>query len=612
MTNSVTEDNSWRHVTRIALEALQPADRRKLKLIVVVQICLGLLDLLALALVGLLGSMAVKGITSPPQASEINLFLLRNLGVISFQKQVAIIGLIAAFFLIGRTAITMYLTRRTLFFLSLKSAVLTANLVRKLLSKDLLTVMSKSRQETLFALTGGVNMIFVGLLGAGIQILADASLMILMTVGLFVVDPLISIASIALFGSISALLYFLMHTRAAKLGDERTELNIESAEKIIEVMDTYREAVVRNRRTFYSDKISHLRMNLARAEAEIAFMPSVSKYVIEISVVIGALAICGLQFAIKDAIQAVATLAVFMTAGTRIAPAILRLQQSAIAVKTALSSASPSIRLLESLQGESLLESTYSNIIETDHSDFVSRVEFKNVSFSYPGQKFALTNINFEINPGEFVAVVGASGSGKTTLVDLLLGVLIPTSGEVTLSGVTPHEAIQGWPGAISYVPQDVLLIKGSVKENVGLGYDDSSLKSTVLEDALLAASINEFVNQLPNGVNTNIGDGGQKLSGGQRQRLGIARSLITDPRLLVLDEATSALDGQTESDISNTLFSLRGKRTVVVIAHRLSSVRNADSVIYMDKGQILAKGNFEQVRSAIPDFDSQAKLMGL
>jgi ABC-type multidrug transport system fused ATPase/permease subunit len=612
MTNSITEDNSWRHVTRIALEALQPADRRKLKLIVVVQICLGLLDLLALALVGLLGSMAVKGITSPPQASEINLFLLRNLGVISFQKQVAIIGLIAAFFLIGRTAITMYLTRRTLFFLSLKSAVLTANLVRKLLSKDLLTVMSKSRQETLFALTGGVNMIFVGLLGAGIQILADASLMILMTVGLFVVDPLISIASIALFGSISALLYFLMHTKAAKLGDERTELNIESAEKIIEVMDTYREAVVRNRRTFYSDKISNLRMNLARAEAEIAFMPSVSKYVIEISVVIGALAICGLQFAIKDAIQAVATLAVFMTAGTRIAPAILRLQQSAIAVKTALSSASPSIRLLESLKGESLLESTYSNIIETDHSDFVSRVEFKNVSFSYPGEKFALTNINFEINPGEFVAVVGASGSGKTTLVDLLLGILIPTSGEVTLSGVTPHEAIQGWPGAISYVPQDVLLIKGSVKENVGLGYDASSLKSTVLEDALLAASINEFVNQLPNGVNTNIGDGGQKLSGGQRQRLGIARSLITDPRLLVLDEATSALDGQTESDISNTLFSLRGKRTVVVIAHRLSSVRNADSVIYMDKGQILAKGNFEQVRSAIPDFDSQAKLMGL
>jgi len=281
-------------------------------------------------------------------------------------------------------------------------------------------------------------------------------------------------------------------------------------------------------------------------------------------------------------------------------------------VKTALSSASPSIRLLESLQGESLVESTYSNIIETDHSDFVSRVEFKNVCFSYPGQKFALTNINFEINPGEFVAVVGASGSGKTTLVDLLLGVLIPTSGEVTLSGVTPHEAIQGWPGAVSYVPQDVLLIKGSVKENVGLGYDDSSLKSTALEDALLAASINEFVNQLPNGVNTNIGDGGQKLSGGQRQRLGIARSLITDPRLLVLDEATSALDGQTESDISNTLFSLRGKRTVVVIAHRLSSVRNADSVIYMDKGQILAKGNFEQVRSAIPDFDSQAKLMGL
>lgn len=612
MTDPVVKKNSWRYVTHIALEALQPADRRKLILIALVQICLGLLDLLALALVGLLGSLAVKGITSPPEASEIKLFLLSNLGVISLQKQVAIIGIIAAIFLIGRTAITMYLTRRTLFFLSLKSAVLTANLVRKLLSRDLLTVTSKSRQETLFALTGGVNMIFVGLLGAGIQMLADASLMILMIIGLFVVDPLISVASIVLFGSISTLLYFLMHTKAAQLGDKRTELNIESAEKIIEVMDTYREAVVRNRRTFYSDKISSLRMELARAEAEIAFMPSVSKYVIEISVVIGALAICGLQFAIKDAIQAVATLAVFMTAGTRIAPAILRLQQSAIAVKTALSSASPSIRLLESLQEESFLELPYSNKIETDHSDFVSRVKFRNVNFSYPGQEFELRDINFEINPGEFVAIVGASGSGKTTLVDLLLGILTPSSGEVSISGFTPHEAIQEWPGAISYVPQDVSLIKGTVKENVCLGYEESSLEPTVLEDALLSASIDEFVNQLPNGVNTNIGDGGQKLSGGQRQRLGIARSLITNPRLLVLDEATSALDGQTESDISNTLFSMRGKRTVVVIAHRLSSVRNADSVIYMDKGQILAKGNFDQVRSAIPDFDSQAKLMGL
>jgi ABC-type multidrug transport system fused ATPase/permease subunit len=377
-------------------------------------------------------------------------------------------------------------------------------------------------------------------------------------------------------------------------------------------MDTYREAVVRNRRTFYSDKIANLRMGLSRTEAEIAFMPSISKYVIEISVVVGALAICGLQFALKDAINAVATLAVFMTAGTRIAPAVLRLQQSAIAVKTALSSAGPTIRLLESLRHDSVTEESYSLKIESDHTGFKPDVVFEDVDFSYSDQTSTIKGLNFTIKQGEFVAIVGASGSGKTTLVDLLLGVLKPSRGEIKISGISPEAAIRKWPGAIAYVPQDVSLIKGTVKDNIGLGYDTADLDSELLESALIDAAIYEYVLQLENGIDTNIGEGGQKLSGGQRQRLGIARSLITDPRLLVLDEATSALDGQTESDISNTLFSLRGKRTVVVIAHRLSSVRNADSVIYMDKGQILAKGNFDQVRSAIPDFDAQAKLMGL
>ena len=612
MTKRRAADNSWRYVLGIALEALEPSDRRKLRLISMVQVGLGLLDLAALAIMGLLGSMAVKGLSSAPASSRIDFYFLRDLGVISFQKQIAILGLVAALFLIGRTAVTMYLTRRTLYFLSIKSAILTANLVRRLLSRDLLTVLSKSRQETLFALTGGVNMIFIGLLGAGIQILADASLLIIMLAGLFVVDPLISLTSLVLFGGISAALYFLMHTKAADLGELSTEINIQSSEKIIEVIDTYREAVVRNRRSFYADKISELRMELASAQAQIAFMPSISKYIIEISIVIGALTICGIQFALKDAAQAVATLAVFMTAGSRIAPAVLRLQQSAISVKTALSAAGPSVRLLESLRGDSIIYEPYSTGIDFDHSGFNSEIEFKNVNFSYSPHDKAIRNVDFKIKSGEFVAIVGASGSGKTTLVDLLLGVLHPSSGSVMISGLSPTRAIEKWPGAISYVPQDVSLIKGTVKENLGLGFDTTTISDSLFQNALADASIDDFVDQLENGIETNIGDGGQKLSGGQKQRLGIARSLITDPRLLVLDEATSALDGQTESDISNTLFSLRGKRTVVVIAHRLSSVREADTVIYMSGGQVLAKGTFDQVRAQVPDFDSQAKLMGL
>jgi ABC-type multidrug transport system fused ATPase/permease subunit len=605
-------NGSARYVAKIALNALEPADRLKIKIIAIVQIMLGLLDLIALAIIGFLGSLAVSGISSAPKESTINLLFFRNLGSISFQKQIAILGTVAALFLVGRTAVTMYLNRKTLYFLSMKSALLTATLARTLLNKDLLTVLSKSKQETLFALTGGVNKLIIGVLGAGIQMLADLSLLLIMLGGLFIFDPLISITSLILFGTISLVLYFLMHTRAATLGEISTDLNIRSSEKIIEVIDTYREAVVRNRRSYYADKISDLRIRLASAEAEIAFMPSISKYVIEISIVLGALLICGIQFALKDAIDAVATLAIFMTAGSRIAPAILRLQQSAVAIKTAVSSAGPSIRLIESMDSASFSEEAYSHQINTEHAGFFPEIEFKDVSFSYPNKEPAIDSVSFKVSPGQFIAVVGSSGAGKTTLVDLLLGILHPANGEILISGLPPEKAIKKWPGAISYVPQDVSLIKGSIRENIGLGFDSEELDEILIQRSLADASIGEFVLDLSDGTKTVIGDGGLKLSGGQKQRMGIARGLITNPQLLVLDEATSALDGQMESDITNTLFALRGKRTVLVIAHRLSSVREADSVIYLDKGRLIAQGTFSQVRDKVPDFEIQAKLMGL
>jgi len=207
---------------------------------------------------------------------------------------------------------------------------------------------------------------------------------------------------------------------------------------------------------------------------------------------------------------------------------------------------------------------------------------------------------------------VGSSGAGKTTLVDVLLGILEPDSGTVQISGVTPLEAISKWPGAIAYVPQDVLVTNGSIRENVALGYPLEAATDELVNDAIRIASLAEFVATLPEGLDTNLGERGAKISGGQRQRIGIARALFTKPKLLVLDEATSALDGGTEESISSDIQKLKGSTTVVLIAHRLSTVRDADLVLYMDKGEIVARGTFEEVRNAVPDFDRQAKLMGL
>jgi ATP-binding cassette, subfamily B, bacterial PglK len=403
-----------------------------------------------------------------------------------------------------------------------------------------------------------------------------------------------------------------MNVRAQKLGYLLSELSILSNQKILEVLESYRESVVGNRRNYYSREIRKLRLNLADVMAEMQFMPNISKYVIESGIVVGAILVAGVQFALLDARQAVATLSVFLASGTRIAPAVMRLQQNLIQIKSGIGSARPTLLLIESL--ENVQESIdVVDSVNVAHHGFIPKVGVENVSLSYPGMsELALDKINFDLLEGESLAIVGPSGAGKTSIVDVILGVLTPTSGDISISDSLPLEAISKWPGAIAYVPQDVKVINGTIRENVSLGYPVDLALDNLVWDALNLAQLKDFVEALPRGLDTSVGERGAKISGGQRQRLGIARAMFTKPKLLVLDEATSSLDGLTEADISDAIQALHGSVTIVMIAHRLSTVRNSDQVIYMDKGKIVAKGNFEEVRKAVPDFDHQAQLMGL
>ena len=210
------------------------------------------------------------------------------------------------------------------------------------------------------------------------------------------------------------------------------------------------------------------------------------------------------------------------------------------------------------------------------------------------------------------MAFVGSSGAGKSTLVDLLLGVLIPDSGQIIISGERPSIAIETSPGAIAYVPQDVATAIGTVRENIALGFPNEFATDERIYKALKIAHLETFVDSLENKADTQVGERGAKLSGGQRQRLGIARAMFTNPKLLVLDEATSSLDAETEASVSAAIQSLRGGTTILMIAHRLATVRTADLVIYLADGHILAQGNFAEVRASVPDFDKQARLLGL
>jgi ABC-type multidrug transport system fused ATPase/permease subunit len=263
--------------------------------------------------------------------------------------------------------------------------------------------------------------------------------------------------------------------------------------------------------------------------------------------------------------------------------------------------------------GNSPVTEKVDDTVDVIHDGFVPEIKVNSVSLTYPARPSkAITDVTLNIRAGAFVAFVGPSGAGKTTMIDILLGVLNPDQGGVLISGLPPLSAVAKWPGAVSYVPQDTVISVGTIRENIALGYPPDAATEELVTSALKIAHLDEFVAGLPLGIDTQVGERGAKISGGQRQRLGIARAMFTKPLLLVLDEATSSLDGETEASISEAIHTLRGSTTIVVIAHRLSTVRNADLVVYLSGGKVLATGNFEEVRAAVVDFDQQAKLMGL
>ena len=597
-----------------SIKVLHQNDRRKLFFISAAQILMSILDLLGVLTIGLLCAVSASTLQSQPVGDRINFFLsVLNLDKATLQNQALVLGFLAVFLLVGRTILSILITRRILFFLSAKAAEVSLRLIDTLLSKTLITIQEKTSLSTQFAITRGVDILMIQILATSIVLVADLSLLIVMVIGLFYADPITAISGIVIFGVTGLVLHRQLQVRAGKLGEEHSKLLIKVNERISEVLESYREIVVRSRTGFYAKEIGQLRHEFSNTSAEINFFPYVSKYVIETAVIVGGLSVGGIQFLMNNSTIAITTIAIFLAAGTRLAPAVLRVQQGLMQLRTGIGQAGPTLDLIERLDISAAREDRTDSSLVLQYEGFTPEVSIRDVSFRYPNAaEFALKNATLNIQAGSTVAIVGPSGAGKTTLIDVLLGVITPDSGSVLISGKHPLGAAATWPGAISYVPQSVSLSSGSIRENVALGYELKDATNALVCEALQIAQLTSFVENLPHGLDTKVGQSAGFISGGQKQRIGIARAMFTKPLLLVLDEATSSLDSETEAAISEAIRLLRGSTTVILIAHRLSTVREADIVIYIDEGRILACGKFDDVRGQIADFDKQAFLMGL
>ncbi|MCM1236784.1 MAG: ABC transporter ATP-binding protein/permease, partial [Ruminococcus flavefaciens] len=321
----------------------------------------------------------------------------------------------------------------------------------------------------------------------------------------------------------------------------------------------------------------------------------VPKYIIEMVCMTGLLlaVIVKILFGQKDLVEFVPQLAVFAVAAFRLLPSVGKINEHMSAVLYAL----PSLELVYN----DLREIEQLNIDKKEKDTtwkLKEKIEVKNVSYRYPdGETDVIEHADFTIQKGKTVAFIGASGAGKSTMVDILLGLLAPQYGRIYADGMNVYKNLATWQQEIGYIPQSIYLSDDTIRNNVAFGIHEKEIDEQAVINALKQAQLYDFVDSLPEGLDTFVGDRGVRLSGGQRQRIGIARALYHDPEILVLDEATSALDNDTETAVMEAIDSLQGRKTIIIIAHRLSTIKNADIIYEVGDGQVKLRKKEEVIQ---------------
>lgn len=419
----------------------------------------------------------------------------------------------------------------------------------------------------------------------------------------------IALATVVYLGLVAALLYGWVSRRAVVNGRRNRDYSFRTATLMTEMVQAMKEITLRDKADEVAALVSENRSVAVKARATIGFLGAIPKFILDSAMVIGFLLIGGIGLLVGGLSGAFSAIALFGLAAFRMVPSMLQFQS----VMTSTASTLPHARaVIRDIRDAERYRENAETIGTGPLSEQPEELLLRDVEFTYPGaDRPALRDVNLRIPFGSHIAFVGASGAGKSTMVDLILGLLTPTRGEISVDGADLAQVLGTWRSRVGYVPQDVALFDGTVGQNVALTWSEEYDRPAA-ERALREAQLEQVVRAREGGLDAPIGERGLALSGGQRQRLGIARALYTDPVVLVMDEATSALDTHTEEAITTAIGRLRGSVTVITVAHRLSTIRDADVVCFFSEGRIAALGTFDEVVASHPEFAEQARLAGL
>ena len=416
---------------------------------------------------------------------------------------------------------------------------------------------------------------------------------------LAVAAPGATVFTIVLFGGIVGGVQYALRRRQLRIGETIAQAGLDSWQALMPGLEGFRETRLSSRGSSFVAAFRDARLRSARAGRELSFMSDVPRHILEIAFIIAIVGISILMFAFGSAAQVVPILGLFATAALRALPTLTRVSTNLGTVRVGGVGLNIMVEALAELDPAELYDEQPRGV-----EPFRGDIVLDAVTFRYPdSDATVLDGLSLTVEENRTVAFTGGSGAGKTTVVDLILGLFSPTSGSVRCGGRAISDDLATWYSGIGVVPQDVYLLSDTIARNVAFGEHPDAIDRDRVRAALADAQLGDLVQTLPDGIDTVVGDRGTRLSGGQRQRVGLARALYRRPSVLVLDEATSALDNATEHEIAQTLQSLQGTMTIILVAHRLSTVRAVDHLVHLRDGGIAAQGTFEQVRREDPEF---------
>ncbi len=444
----------------------------------------------------------------------------------------------------------------------------------------------------------GVN--FAGVMSAVLHLATELLVFAGILSVLFVAAPGMTMAVSLVLLVVGGVLMMAMRRSSARLGERAYILGALSMRQQAQALSAVDEITVLGRTKFFTDRFAALSADQAEVTAMSRFMSSVPRITVETLFICGALlASVGMMLSGASSGRTVSLLGLFAYAGFRIIPSANRMLMHMHTIRHGQAGIDRIRADLEEIE-------TDAPGLETDSGewDFVDRVVFRGVSLTYPDQPRAvLAEIDFSVQRGESLAIVGATGCGKSSLIRMLVGLVPPTHGEITVDGVPIDEALGPWRHRLGYIPQEVHLVEDSLRRNIAFGLADDEIDDDAVREAMRRAQLGDFVASLQDGLDSPVGDRGVRLSGGERQRVGIARALYRRPHVLVLDEATSSLDAQTEAQVLSELRSELEAWTLIAVTHRLASVRGFDRIVFLDGGRIRATGTFESLAEDVEEF---------